>query len=66
MAEKLTNEQQAAVDSRERSLLVSAAAGSGKTAVLTEALNRLKQSIDGYEEELEQSELVKAPENSKD
>ena len=37
-----------------------------KTAVLTEALNRLKQSIDGYEEELEQSELVKAPENSKD
>ena len=31
MAEKLTNEQQTAVDSRERSLLVSAAAGSGKT-----------------------------------
>ena len=36
MAEKLTNEQQAAVDSRERSLLVSAAAGSGKTKVLVE------------------------------
>ena len=43
-----------------------AAAAELKTAVLTEALNRLKQSIDGYEEELEQSELVKAPENSKD
>ena len=38
MAEKLTNEQQAAVDSRERSLLVSAAAGSGKTTVLVERL----------------------------
>ena len=38
MAEKLTNEQQAAVDSRERSLLVSAAAGSGKTRVLVERL----------------------------
>ena len=37
MAEKLTNEQQAAVDS-ERSLLVSAAAGSGKTKVLVERL----------------------------
>ena len=38
MAEKLTSEQQAAVDSRERSLLVSAAAGSGKTKVLVERL----------------------------
>ena len=38
MAEKLTNEQQAAVNSRERSLLVSAAAGSGKTKVLVERL----------------------------
>ena len=38
MAEKLTTEQQAAVDSRERSLLVSAAAGSGKTKVLVERL----------------------------
>ena len=38
MAEKLTNEQQAAVDSRGRSLLVSAAAGSGKTKVLVERL----------------------------
>ena len=41
MAEKLTNEQQAAVDSRERSLLVSAAAGSGKTAVLVERIVQL-------------------------
>ena len=40
MAEKLTNEQQAAVDSRERSLLVSAAAGSGKTKVLVEKIGR--------------------------
>ena len=38
MAEKLTNEQQSAVDSRERSLLVSAAAGSGNTKVLVERL----------------------------
>ena len=38
MAEQLTNEQQAAVDSRGRSLLVSAAAGSGKTKVLVERL----------------------------
>lgn len=38
MAEKLTNEQQSAVNSRERSLLVSAAAGSGKTKVLVERL----------------------------
>ena len=38
MAEKLTNEQQSAVDSRERSRLVSAAAGSGKTKVLVERL----------------------------
>ena len=38
MAKKLTNEQQSAVDSRERSLLVSAAAGSGKTKVLVERL----------------------------
>ena len=61
-----TKEQKSAIEDRGGTLLVSAAAGSGKTAVLTEALNRLKQSIDGYEEELEQSELVKAPENSKD
>ncbi len=38
MAETLTREQQAAVDSRGRSLLVSAAAGSGKTKVLVERL----------------------------
>ncbi len=38
MAETLTKEQQLAVDSRGRSLLVSAAAGSGKTKVLVERL----------------------------
>ena len=38
MAETLTREQQQAVDSRARSLLVSAAAGSGKTKVLVERL----------------------------
>ena len=45
MAEKLTNEQQAAVDSRERSLLVSAAAGSGKTAVLVARI--IRQVLEG-------------------
>lgn len=38
MAEELTLEQRAAVDDRGRSLLVSAAAGSGKTKVLVERL----------------------------
>ena len=38
MTETLTKEQQMAVDSRGRSLLVSAAAGSGKTKVLVERL----------------------------
>ena len=38
MADKLTAEQQAVVDNRGRSLLVSAAAGSGKTKVLVERL----------------------------
>lgn len=38
MAEELTREQRAAVDDRGRSLLVSAAAGSGKTKVLVERL----------------------------
>ena len=47
MAEKLTNEQQAAVDSRERSLLVSAAAGSGKTKVLVERLFSYVEREDG-------------------
>lgn len=35
-----TNEQQAAIDSREQTLLLSAAAGSGKTAVLVERIIR--------------------------
>ena len=38
MADVLTNEQRAAVEDRGRSLLVSAAAGSGKTKVLVERL----------------------------
>ena len=38
MAERLTDEQRAAVEDRGRSLLVSAAAGSGKTKVLVERL----------------------------
>ena len=38
MADILTAEQQAAVENRGRSLLVSAAAGSGKTKVLVERL----------------------------
>ena len=36
MATKWTEDQAAAIDSRNQSLLVAAAAGSGKTAVLTE------------------------------
>ena len=44
MAIKLTAEQQAVVDSRGGELLVSAAAGSGKTRVLVERLvNRVEQ-----------------------
>ena len=35
-----TNEQQAAIDSRGQTLLLSAAAGSGKTAVLVERIIR--------------------------
>ncbi len=40
MAYKFTSEQQAAIDTRDRTLLVSAAAGSGKTATLTERIIR--------------------------
>lgn len=36
-----TNEQKDAIDSRNSSVIVSAAAGSGKTAVLTERLIKL-------------------------
>ena len=44
MAIKLTSEQQAVVDSRGGELLVSAAAGSGKTRVLVERLvDRVEQ-----------------------
>ena len=38
MAVKWTQKQQQVIDSRNRSLLVSAAAGSGKTAVLVERI----------------------------
>ena len=45
-----TKEQQAAIDSRQQTLLLSAAAGSGKTAVLVERIIRrlldAKQPID--------------------
>lgn len=40
MAYHFTSEQQAAIDTRDRTLLVSAAAGSGKTATLTERIIR--------------------------
>ena len=43
MADILTAEQQAAVENRGRSLLVSAAAGSGKTKVLVERLFFLRR-----------------------
>ena len=38
---KWTSRQQQVIDSRERNLLVSAAAGSGKTAVLVERIIRM-------------------------
>lgn len=41
-----TNQQQAAIDSRNKNLLVAAAAGSGKTAVLVERI--IKMVLDGY------------------
>ena len=40
MAYSFTDEQQRAIDTRDRTLLVSAAAGSGKTATLTERIIR--------------------------
>ena len=42
MAVKWTAEQQKVIDTRDRNLLVSAAAGSGKTAVLVERKNLLQ------------------------
>ena len=41
MAVKWTEKQQQVIDSRNRNLLVSAAAGSGKTAVLVERIIRM-------------------------
>ena len=49
MAFSLTSEQQAAVDNRGGGLLVSAAAGSGKTRVLVE---RLLARVEGAEDAL--------------
>lgn len=43
MAVKWTAEQQKVIDTRDRNLLVSAAAGSGKTAVLVERINYAMQ-----------------------
>ena len=40
MATKWTDEQLSAIDNRDKTLLVSAAAGSGKTATLTERIIR--------------------------
>ena len=38
MAFKFSSEQQLAIDSRNKNIIVSAGAGSGKTAVLTERI----------------------------
>ena len=50
MAVRWTDDQQKVIDSRNRNLLVSAAAGSGKTAVLVERIIRMitdeKQPLD--------------------
>ena len=40
MTRKWTSEQQAAIDTRNKHILVSAAAGSGKTAILVERIIR--------------------------
>ena len=45
MAINWTKEQKAVIESRNRNLLVSAAAGSGKTAVLVERIIRMIPSI---------------------
>lgn len=55
MAVKWTPKQQKVIDSRNRNLLVSAAAGSGKTAVLVE---RIIQMISGGEHPLDIDQLL--------
>ena len=44
MAINFSNEQQLAIDSRGQNIIVSAGAGSGKTAVLTERIRKLLRS----------------------
>jgi ATP-dependent helicase/nuclease subunit A len=51
MEKTWTSEQQAAIDSREGNFLVSAGAGSGKTAVLSE---RIRQIVDGGDASLQE------------
>ena len=41
MAIKFSSEQQLAIDSRNKNIIVSAGAGSGKTAVLTERIRKI-------------------------
>ena len=55
MATKWTEDQAAAIDSRNQSLLVAAAAGSGKTAVLTE---RIIQRLKDKDHPLQVQELL--------
>ena len=55
MAVKWTEKQQQVIDSRNRNLLVSAAAGSGKTAVLVE---RIIQMISGGDHPLDIDQLL--------
>ena len=52
---KWTNEQQKVIDLRKRNILVSAAAGSGKTAVLVE---RIIQMITDVNEPVDMDEEV--------
>ena len=55
MAVKWTAEQQKVIDTRDRNLLVSAAAGSGKTAVLVE---RILQKITDREHPVDIDRLL--------
>ena len=45
MAVEFTKEQQKVIDLRDRNILVSAAAGSGKTAVLVERIIQMRRSL---------------------
>ena len=48
---KFTQEQQSAIDARGANVLVSAAAGSGKTAVLTERINHLNEHLQSHKKD---------------